>query len=140
VLSSIYYDLSVPVTVNDAWVNYYLGRKSLWQAEREADTVHLWLERQFPEQYEETHLVLIDRGPGRLPETASVWVDVRTDYSYDWRETISAGLVKIQQFDGTGIVCGRFFGKPSIRMMLNGTFTSYVDLSSTQGMVTALRP
>jgi hypothetical protein len=91
------------------------------------------------EQYVEKHLVLIDRGPGRLPETASVWVDVRTDYSYDWRETISAGLVKIQQFNSAGIVCGRFFGKPSIRMMLTGTFTFYVDLSSTQGMVTTPR-
>jgi hypothetical protein len=80
--------------------------------------------------------LLIDRGSGRLPETASVWVDVRTDYSYDWRETIPAGLVKIQQFDGAGVVCGRFFGKPSIRMMLNGTFTFYVDLSRAQWMLT----
>jgi hypothetical protein len=138
-LSTVHYDLSVPVTANDAWVNYYPGRKSSWQAERKADTVHLWLACQYPEQYEATHLVLIDRGSGRLPEMASVWVDVRTDYSVDWKESIPAGLVKIQQFDGAGVVCGRFFGKPSIRMMLNGTFTFYVDLAPATGVLTTLR-
>ncbi len=139
-LSTVNYDLSVPVTANDAWVNYYPGRKSSWQAERKADTIHLWLARQYPEQYEATHLVLIDRGSGRLPETASVWVDVRTDYHYEWRETIPAGLVKIQQFDDTGVVCGRFFGKPSIRTLLNGTFTFYVDLAPATGVLTTPRP
>jgi hypothetical protein len=136
VLSSVHYDLSVPVTVNDAWVTYYRGWKSMWQAERKTDTIHLRLARSYPEQYEVRHLVLIDRGSGRLPETASVWVDVQTDYNYEWRETISAGLVKIQQFNSAGIVCGRFFGKPSIRTLLNGTFTFYVDLSPAQGVLT----
>jgi len=115
------YDILPPVTSADASVTDRMGFPRSWQASVSGDTVHLSRGYSTGDEYYEYHFVLIARGAQQLPRMAGAWIFVQPDYPGSWRDTIRTGVMKLQDWNPAGVISGRFFGRPSLNRMLNGS-------------------
>lgn len=122
------YDISAILTANDSSVIDRMGIRRTWRADRQGNAIHISRGYSTGEEYYEYHLVLIDQGTTQLPRPVALWTYVAPDYPSSRTDTIRVGILKIKEFNTSGIISGRFFGEPSIYKMRNGTFAFWVDL------------
>lgn len=121
-----WYDLPGPVRENDSSVVDMMGFRRTWTGELHGDTVHVHRGYSTGDEYYEYHFVMRHRGSGQLPELLQAWIHVRTDYAAVWDDTIRAGLLKVQDWDPGSVLSARFFGRPSLLRMRNGTVAFWV--------------
>ena len=120
------YDITPPVTAKDSSVVNYRGDRRAWSAVMRGDTVHLSLIVYQGEVSYEYHFLLRNGPAGQLPHLMLAWTVMRPDYPGVTIDTLRAGLMKIQDWDTSGVMSGRFFGRPSARFLLNGTVAFWV--------------
>jgi hypothetical protein len=122
-----HYDITPPVTAKDSSVLDLLGSRHSWSAVMRGDSVHIGLLFFEGEVAYEYHFLLRNAGPGRLPQLILAWTVMKPDYPGIMIDTLRAGLMKIQDWDTSGVMSGRFFGRPSARFLLNGTVSFWVS-------------
>jgi hypothetical protein len=121
------YDISPPITAKDSVVVDRMGISRRWRMDFQGDTVHLSRSYSSGEEAYEYHVVLLDQGPGQLPRVVSLWIRIQPDYPGYWIDPIPVGVLKLQQYDRHGVIAGRFFGRPSVSRMRNGSFTIWAE-------------
>jgi hypothetical protein len=123
------YDISPLLTPKDSSVIDIMKVRRTWKAECRGDTVHISRSYSVGEEYYEYHFVLIDQGSAQLPRFVSAWTYTKPDYPGSWIYTFHEGLLKVQEFNTSGIVSGRFFSKPiPATKLTNGSIAFWVDL------------
>jgi hypothetical protein len=121
------YDVTPLVTPGSAAVVDFQGSPRTWSADVRGDTIHLSLAYSAGESWKEAHLLLIHAGSNQLPVLARAWTVMRPDYPGIVVDTIQAGILKVQDWDTSAVMSGKFFGRPSMRHFLNGTLTFWID-------------
>ena len=127
-LTAVRYDISPMLTANDSSVIDRMGFRRTWRANRQGDTIQIIRGFSTGDEYYEYHIVLISQRAIQLPRPVALWTYIKPDYPGAWTDTVRVGILKIQEFDTSGVISGRFFGKPSISKILSGTFAFWVDL------------
>jgi len=121
------YDISPPVTAKDSVIVDRMGITRRWRVDLQGDTVHLSRSYSSGEEVYEYHVVLLDQGPNQFPRIVALWIRIQPDYPGYWTDPIPVGVLKLQQYDRHGVIAGRFFGRPSISRMHNGSFTIWAE-------------
>ncbi len=121
------YDITPPITAEDSSVVDYMGFRRTWSADVRGDTVHLWQNFATGYIFFEYHFVLVNRGTNQLPFLTNAWIVSKPDYPGTRIDTIRAGLLKVQDWDTSGVMSGRFFGRPSIWGLSNGSIMFWID-------------
>ena len=122
------YDILPPVAARDSVIVDRMGISRRWRVDFQGDTVHLSRSYSSGEEVYEYNVVLLDQGPGQLPRIVSTWIRIQPDYSGYWIDPIPVGVLKLQQYDRHGVIAGRFFSRPSISRMRNGSFTIWAEI------------
>lgn len=122
-------DISSPLTPGDSSVIDRMHFRRTWYADIAGDTVHISRGYSTGDEYFEIHFVLLNIAPGVLPRLLKVWTYTKPDYPGSWADTVRTGVLKVQDWNMNGVMSGRFFGKPSIVNMSNGTAAFWVDRS-----------
>lgn len=118
-----HYDITPPITAADSVVVDRMGIRRAWSTLIRGDTIHLSRRYSMGEVIYEYHFLLIDLGANELPRLTMAWTVNIPDYPGTRIDTIRAGVLKVQDWDTSAVMSGRFFGRPSLRDMLNGTVT-----------------
>jgi hypothetical protein len=122
------YDITPALTPEDSSILDWQGRHRAWVAELRGDTVHIWRGYSTGDEAYEHHIKLLDGGLGRLPSIISIWGVAIPDYPGTRVDTIRTGILKIQDWNTSEVMSGRFFGKPwSPHYLSNGTVAFWVD-------------
>ena len=122
------YDITPVLTPKDSSIIDWQGRHCAWIAELHDDTVHIWRRYSTGDEMYEHHVKLLHGRLGRLPTILAVWGVAIPDYPGTGVDTIRAGILKIQDWDTSAVMSGRFFGKPwSPYYLSNGTMAFWVD-------------
>jgi hypothetical protein len=123
-----HYDITPPVTEEDSSIIDWLGHHCAWSAEVRLDTVHIRRRHGTGDEIYEDHFTFIDDNEGQLPRLLKAWRVAFPDYPETWSDTIRAGVMKIQDWDTSGVMSGRFFGKPWYPYYLvNGDIAFWID-------------
>lgn len=122
------FDISPAITAKDSSVIDRMGFRRTWQAQLRGDTVHISRDFSTGETFYEYNFLLVNRGQQSLPSLHTFWIRSQPDHPGGRIDTIRAGILKLQNFDTSGIISGRFFCNPSTYYILNGTFAFWVDL------------
>jgi hypothetical protein len=128
-LSVVAYDIAPPLTPADSSECFCPGGPEwIWHADLNGDTVHISLHFSYgDEMLYEYHLQLIDQGPDHLPRLLNVWTYTIPDHPGARADTLTAGVLKIQNWRTDGIMSGRFFGTPMVNIPFNGTMKFWVN-------------
>jgi hypothetical protein len=122
------YDVTPALMPQDSSILDWQGRHCAWVAELHDDTVHVWRRYSTGDETYEHHFVLLEGGLAQMPTIISVWGTAIPDYPGARVDTIRTGILKIQDWDTSAVISGRFFGKPwSPYYFANGTVAFWVD-------------
>ncbi len=123
------YDITPPITAEDSSVVDYMGFRRTWTADISGDTVHLRRDFATGGMVFQCHFSLVNRGTNQLPFLTNAWIVSKPDYPGTRIDTIRTGLLKVQDWDTSGVMSGRFFGRPSTWGLSNGTIVFWIDRS-----------
>ena len=126
-LTVAHYDITPPITASDASVLDRMGNRQFWSADVRRDTIHISRRYATGEIIYEQHFLLLDAGANQLPRLIIAWTVMHPDYPATEIDTIRTGIMKVQHWDTSAVMSGRFFGRPSIHYILNGTVPFWVD-------------
>ncbi len=127
--SIVPYDLASPLTARDSFVVDGMGVTQAWRATSGHDTVHLRRRYFSGDDITDFDLFLRDRGTGALPTPILLTVTRKMDVLSEPPriDTVRVGLLKIQDWNLTGILSGRFFTK-DWRWLGNSSFSFWIDM------------
>lgn len=113
-LNTVWYNLTPPITALDSSVIDDLGFLRTWQATVQNDTVRISRAHfaPFGGYYLEYHFVLLHIAPNQLPQLLKAWVFSRDDTGLRKWDTLSVGMMKIQNWDANVALSGRFINTP----------------------------
>jgi hypothetical protein len=120
------YDITPPITEKDSSVVDRMGFLRTWSADVHGDTIHLYRTYRPGDDLCEHHFLLVHTGANQLPRLFMAWTTRTSDVPGTSVDTIRTGILKIQDWDTSGLMSGKFFGRPSVRDMLNGTVTFWI--------------
>jgi hypothetical protein len=106
------YDLAPGITASDSSIIDWQGHHCAWSAIQLGDTVHISRRYGTGEVIFEHHFKFLSTGQSQLPRLLNAWRVMIPDYPDPWVDTIRAGILKVQDWNTTGVMSGRFFGKP----------------------------
>ena len=105
-------DLNYQITKEMSSTTWTPENPKTWTVEKIADTIKVFGEHH-PGDYSTYHrLTLLDKGEGNLPEIISACTVYEPDYPDSTIYLLERGILKIQDWDIDGIICGRLFSDP----------------------------
>lgn len=104
------YDITPSLTPKDSSIVDWQGRHCAWIADIRDDTVHIWRRYSTGDEIYEHHVRLLHGSLGRIPTIIAVWGVAIPDYPGTRVDTIRAGILKIQDWDTSAVMSGRFLG------------------------------
>ncbi|HCL00403.1 MAG TPA: hypothetical protein DHW42_09920 [Candidatus Marinimicrobia bacterium] len=105
-------DLNYQITKEMSSITWTPENPKTWTVEKIADTIKVFGEHH-PGDYSTYHrLTLLDKGSGNIPEIISACTVYKPDYPDSTIYLLERGILKIQDWDIDGIICGRLFSDP----------------------------
>lgn len=105
-------DLNYQITKEMSFTTWTPENPKIWTVEKVADTIKVFGEHH-PGDYSTYHrLTLLDKGRGNLPAIISAYSLFKPDYPDSTIYLLERGILKIQDWDIDGIICGRLFSYP----------------------------
>jgi hypothetical protein len=112
-LNVVRYSLSPAISADDSIVIDPMGFHNIWQATLRHDTVAIHRENHGGEVYNVYNFVFLNKGAGELPRLLNVWVYHRDDTNISGIDTLTVGIMKIQNWDPNTGLSGKFFPRLS---------------------------